>query len=42
MKEMEFESEIIVNIRGGKQLRLPICARVIQPEVYIEERIIDF
>jgi hypothetical protein len=40
--EKEFESEILVNIRGGKQLRLPICARVIRPDVYIEERIIDF
>lgn len=40
--EKDFESEILVNVRGGKQLRLPIRARVIRPDVYIEEKIIDF
>ena len=37
-----FESEVVVNIRGGKQLRLPIRAQAIVPNIYIEERAIDF
>jgi len=37
-----YESEIVVNIRGGKQLRLPVRAQSIVPEIYIEERAIDF
>lgn len=32
----------MVNIRGGKQLRLPVRASVIRPDVYIQEKNIDF
>ena len=32
-KEKEFDSQIIVNIRGGKQLTLPIRAHAIVPDV---------
>lgn len=38
----EFSSEIVVNIRGGKQLRLPVKAKSIVPDIYIEESAIDF
>ena len=37
-----FESEIVMNIRGGKQLRLPIKAQSIVPEIFIEEKAVDF
>lgn len=37
-----YESEIVVNIRGGKQQRLPVRAQSIVPEIFIEERTIDF
>ena len=40
--EKDFSTEILVNVRGGKQLRLPVRARVIRPDIYIEERSIDF
>jgi hypothetical protein len=40
--ELDFQSEIVVNIRGGKQLRLPVRASVIRPDVYIQEKNIDF
>lgn len=37
-----YESEIIVNVRGGKQLRLPVRANAIIPDIFIEEKTVDF
>ena len=31
-----------MNIRGGKPLRIPVIVNSIVPEVYIEEKVIDF
>jgi hypothetical protein len=36
------KSEIVVNIRGGKPLRIPVLVNSIVPEIYIEEKAIDF
>jgi hypothetical protein len=36
------KSEIVVNIRGGKPLRIPVLVNSIVPEIYIEEKHIDF
>lgn len=36
------KSEIVVNIRGGKPLRIPVSVNSIVPEIYIEEKAIDF
>ena len=41
-REKEFDSQILVNIRGGKQLMLPVRARAIIPDVIIEEEKVDF
>ena len=38
----EFNTEIVVNIRGGKQLRLPVRAVSIVPELEILEAGADF
>jgi len=38
----DFNSEIVLNIRGGKPIRLPVKANVIAPEVFIEEKEINF
>ena len=36
------KSEIVVNIRGGKPLRIPVLVNSIVPEIFIEEKQIDF
>lgn len=36
------KTEIVVNIRGGKPLRIPVIVNSIVPEIYIEEKTIDF
>jgi len=33
----DFNTEILVNIRGGKQLRIPVRAKAIVPDISIEE-----
>jgi len=38
----EFTSKIIVNIRGGKPLEIPIKANSLKPDVKIEEEEFDF
>ena len=37
-----FKSEIVVNIRGGKPLKIPVIVNAIVPEIFIEEKNIDF
>jgi hypothetical protein len=36
------KSEIQINIRGGKPLKIPVIVNSIAPEIYIEEKSIDF
>lgn len=36
------KTEIVVNIRGGKPLRIPVLVNTIIPEIFIEEKQIDF
>lgn len=38
----QIKSEIVVNVRGGKPLRMPVVINSIVPEIYIEEKAIDF
>lgn len=38
----QLRTEIVVNIRGGKPLRIPVIVNSIVPEVLIEEDKIDF
>jgi len=38
----EFNSEIVLNIRGGKPIKIPVKANIIAPEVFIEEKEINF
>ena len=40
--EKDFSAEIIVNIRGGKPLRMPVRAVAKIPEIQIEEIELDF
>jgi len=32
----------LINIRGGKPLRMPVIINSIVPEIFIEEKAIDF
>lgn len=41
-KEKEYSTEIVVNVRGGKQLRIPVGAKTVVPDLFIEEPVIDF
>ncbi len=41
-EEQEIKGEIVVNIRGGKTLRLPFCVITILPEIVVEEDKFDF
>jgi hypothetical protein len=38
----DFKTDIVVNIRGGKPLRIPVTANAIVPEIMIEEKALDF
>ena len=38
----EVRTEIVVNIRGGKPLRIPVIINSIVPDIYIEEKNVDF
>ena len=40
--EKEFNSEITVNIRGAKPLKIPVRANAIVPDVKIEEEAFDY
>jgi len=41
-KEKNYDSQIVVNIRGGKQLILPVRAHAMIPDLQIEEERISF
>ena len=41
-KVKQLRTEIVVHIRGGKPLRIPVLVNSIIPEIFIEEREIDF
>lgn len=38
----QIKTEILINIRGGKPLRMPVIINSIVPEIFIEEKAIDF
>jgi hypothetical protein len=38
----QLKTEIIVNVRGGKPLRIPVIVNSIVPDIFIEEKAIDF
>lgn len=38
----DFKTDVVVNIRGGKPLRIPVTANAIVPEVFIDEKMLDF